>query len=375
MKSNNKRDNSRKIKLNSTLVILFIFILSPFLLKAQTLEDLEKKISSLSNQVSNLKYTHDKILKQIDDINWVKRLEDFAYVDKVRMTGPPSKSTNSTGKGVGNPTVFWSYVFIPNNIDLNKKYPLIVFPHGGVHGNFGIGNIHVVKELILQGYVIVAPEYRGSTGYGKGFQQKIDYGALEIDDSKASRDYMLENYDFLDKNRVGIMGWSHGGMHALLNVFNYPDSYTVAYAGVPVSDLIMRLGYMNDSYRRLFSASYHIGKEVFQNVKEYRRRSPAFNAHKLKTPLLIHANTNDDDVLIEEVEHLISALKANNKKFDYQIYEDFPGGHHFDRIDSYGAKEVRLKVYKYLEKHLNPESPFRDLKDLIRQSYFPIKEK
>lgn len=373
MRLNNKRNINLQIKLSPILAIVFMLTLFPSTLKAQSDSDMKKVISSLKTQISNLRYTHDKISKQIDDISWFNRLEDYAYVDKVRMTGPPSKSTNPTGKGVGNPTVFWSYVFIPNSIDVDKKYPLIVFPHGGVHGNFGIGNIHIVKELVLQGYVVVAPEYRGSTGYGKGFQQKIDYGALEIDDSKASRDYMLENYDFLDKNRVGIIGWSHGGMHALLNIFNFPDSYNVAYAGVPVSDLIMRLGYMNASYRRLFAAKYHIGKEVSQDVKEYRRRSPAFNAHKLKTPLLIHANTIDDDVLIEEVEHLISALKANNKEFDYEIYEDFPGGHHFDRIDSYGAKEVRLKVYKYLEKYLKPDMPFNDLKDLIRESYFPNK--
>lgn len=357
---------------NSKSILLCIILLSQSFVKAQTLEGLEAKVAELGSLVENLKYTNDMLLKHIDDISWVERLEDFAYVDKVRMTGPPSKVSNPTGKGVGNPTVFWSYIFIPNDIDLNKKYPLIVFPHGGVHGNFGLGNIHIVKELVLQGYVVVAPEYRGSTGYGKSFQQKIDYGALEIDDSKASRDYMLENYDFIDKNRVGIMGWSHGGMHALLNIFNYPDSYKVAYAGVPVSDLIMRLGYMNSAYRRLFSANYHIGKEVFQDVKEYRRRSPAFNAHKLQTPLLIHANTNDDDVLIEEVEHLISALKANNKEFEYRIYEDFPGGHHFDRIDSYGAKEVRFKVYKYLEKYLKPQKPFRNLDELIRGSYFPV---
>lgn len=368
-----RKSNGRILINLSSVFILSFALLFPESSQAQSDSDLRKEISSLSRQVADLKYTHDKILKQTEDVSWVTRMEDFAYVDKVRMTGPPSKYNNPTGKSVGNPTVFWSYVFIPNNIDLTKKYPLIVFPHGGVHGNFGIGNIHVVKELVLQGYVVVAPEYRGSTGYGKSFHHKIDYGALEIDDSKASRDYMLENYDFLDKNRVGIMGWSHGGMHALLNVFNFPDSYKVAYAGVPVSDLIMRLGYMNEAYRKLFSGSHHIGKEVFQDVKEYRKRSPAFNAHKLETPLLIHANTSDDDVLIEEVEHLISALKANNKEFDYKIYEDFPGGHHFDRIDSYGAKEVRLKVYNYLEKYLKPGKPFKNLQDLIRGSYFPNK--
>lgn len=333
-------------------------------------ERIESRIQDLNSKIENLNYALDKISKQTDDVNWHNLLSDIGYVDKVRMTGPSSKTVNPTGKGVDNPLVFWSYVFLPKGMQGKGKLPLIVLVHGGVHGNFGVGNAHIVRELLAQGYAIVAPEYRGSTGYGRSFQRKIDYGGKEIEDSKSARDYMIENYDFIDEKRIGIVGWSHGGLHALMNLFDYPDSYTVGFAGVPVSDLIMRMGYMNSSYRKLFSADYHIGKEVYQNVKEYRRRSPAFNAHKLEKPVLIFANTNDDDVLIEEVEHLISALKANNKEFEYKIFEDVAGGHHFDRIDTKYAKETRLEMYKYLQKYLRPYNTFQTLKELNRASYY-----
>ena len=72
--------------------------------------------------------------------------------------------------------------------------------------------------------------------------EKIDYGGLEIEDVDASRAYMIENCSFVDKNRVGIIGWSHGGLISLFNIFDHPESYKVAYAGVPVSDLIARMG-------------------------------------------------------------------------------------------------------------------------------------
>src|SRR5690606_14887926 len=358
-------------------IILFFLLISGISVQsfAQQNADLLKEIDRLQTRISNLSYSFDQLNKKIEDVNWYNKVGEIAYVDKVRMTGPPAKIKSKTAKGAGNPLVFWSYVFIPKDFDPGKKYPLIVLVHGGVHGNFGVGNDHIVKEFISQGYIVSAPEYRGSTGYGRSFQRKIDYGGLEIDDTKACRDYMVENYDFVDSSRVGVVGWSHGGFHALLNVFNFPKSYAVAYAGVPVSDLVMRLGYMDDDYRKLFSADYHIGKEVKDDVKEYRRRSPAFQAHKLQTPLLIHANTNDDDVLIEEVEHLISALKANNKKFEYEIYENKPGGHHFDRIDSYLAKEVRLKAYKFLQQYLKPDKPFANISELIRASYYPPRKK
>ncbi len=327
-------------------------------------------IRALQTQVENLTYALDKIQKQTEDVAWVQKLGDIAFIDKVRLTGPPGKINNPTAKGAGNPLIIYNYVFIPKNAMKGGKAPLIILVHGGVHGNLGVGNSHIVREFLAQGYVVAAPEYRGSTGYGRAFQRHIDYGGKEIDDTKAARDYMVENYSFVDENRIGVVGWSHGGLHALMNVFDYPESYTVAYAGVPVSDLIMRLGYMNENYRKLFSGSHHIGKEVFQDVKEYRRRSPAFNAHKLQTPLLIYANTNDDDVLIEEVEHLISALKANNKEFEYKIFEDVPGGHHFDRIDTKKAKEVRLDVYKFLNNYLKPPQPFRNLEEINESSYY-----
>ena len=193
----------------------------------------------------------------------------------------------------------------------------MIFPHGGVHSNFNTYYTHIVRELVAQGYIIVSAEYRGSTGYGKSHYEKIDYGGLEVEDVKASRDYMIENFDIVDAGRVGIMGWSHGGLIALMNIFDHPSDYQVAFAGVPVSDLVARMGYKTQAYRDLYSADYHIGQTAYENVDEYRRRSPAWNAHKMKNvPLLIHTNTIDADVNVLEVGHLIKALKAENKKFE-----------------------------------------------------------
>jgi dipeptidyl aminopeptidase/acylaminoacyl peptidase len=79
-----------------------------------------------------------------------------------------------------------------------------------------------------------------------------------------------------------------------------------------------------------------------------------FYADKLDTPLLLHSNTNDEDVNVMEVEHLIDALKAAGKKFDYKIYDNAPGGHHFNRIDTALARQSRQDVYAYLAKYLKP---------------------
>jgi dipeptidyl aminopeptidase/acylaminoacyl peptidase len=170
---------------------------------------------------------------------------------------------------------------------------------------------------------------------------------------------MLGEHDFIDPKRVGIVGWSHGGLITLMNIFQHPQTYAVAYAGVPVSDLVARMGYENESYRQLYSAPYHIGKTVREDIKEYLRRSPYSHAAELQTPLLIHTNTNDEDVNVLEVQHLIDSLKAAGKKFEYKIYENAPGGHHFNRTDTKMAKESRREVYRFLDGYLHPGNPLK----------------
>lgn len=352
------------------LILLPAFIFCG-IAESQTLDELQTGIEKLQNSNSHLQHNFDQLAKQIDDVLWYQKVGDIAHVDKLYIYGPPKwKEENPTAKGAGNPVKFWTYVFFPKNINVSKEYPLIVLAHGGVHADFSTYYTHIVRELVSQGYIIVAPEYRGSTGYGKSHYEKIDYGGLEIEDVYYSRNYMIENYDFIDKNRVGIIGWSHGGLIALLNIFDHPNEYQVAFAGVPVSDLIARMGYHDQGYRDLYEADYHIGKNANDDVQEYRRRSPVWNTQKFEgTPLLIHTNTNDEDVNVLEVEHLIKSLKAEGKPFDYEIFENLPGGHSFDRMDTKTAKEIRIKIHTHLAKYLKPENPIKTLNDLQKAAY------
>lgn len=354
-----KRFNQVKIFLLISMIITSIVCSQ----EKSANELIEKKFDALDHRL-------DQLAKAIDDIQWYNKVGDVANIDKVFIIGPqPANVPNPTAMGAKNPVKFWAYVFIPTKIDRSKKYPLIVLPHGGVHADFTTYHTHIIREMMVQGYIVVAPEYRGSTGYGQSFYEKIDYGGLEVDDNNASRAWMIENYDIVDKDRVGVVGWSHGGLIALMDIFQHPDDYKVAFAGVPVSDLIMRMGVLGGEYEKEFSAKYHIGKTVTQDVNEYRKRSPVTHVADLKTPLLIHTNTNDDDVYVVEVEHLIEALKAEGKKFDYEIFKDAPGGHSFDRIDTKLAKETRMKIYKFLAEYLNPPFPLHSLKDLEKAAY------
>lgn len=345
--------------------VLIVIALVSISVKAQVSNE------ELLEELRNMRYRFDALEKSIDDVLWHHRVGDVAWVDKVFMAGPPPRGAEkATTLGETNPIKMWSYIFIPKDIDPSKKYPLLVFPHGGVHGDFNTYYTHIIRELMAQQYIVVAPEYRGSTGYGKNFQQLIDYGGLENDDVHAARQMMIDNYDIVDPKRVGLIGWSHGGMISLMIAFEHPKDYQCLFAGVPVSDLVARMGYKRPAYEQdWFAADHHIGQSVSENIDEYRRRSPVFHAHKLQTPLLIHTNTIDEDVHVLEVENLINTLKAHNKEFDYEIFRDIPGGHSFDRMDHRMGRDIRYKIYKFLEQHLDPPVKFRNVKEMERAAY------
>jgi dipeptidyl aminopeptidase/acylaminoacyl peptidase len=352
---------SRRALIGVGIVIIGLVVLAATTAQSQQREapaPADAVQQRLKNLEEGLRFAEDTLSRQAEEQMLFHRLADVAVVDKGRFTGPPpAVIKNPTGQGAGNPVVLSAYTFVPRKYLSEPKLPLLVLVHGGIHGHMNASYVHTLRELLQQGYAVVAPEYRGSSGYGKELWELIDYGGREVEDVFAAKRWVLENNDNIDPERVGIMGWSHGGLITLMNLFAHPKDYQVGYAGVPVSDLVARMGYKGQDYRDLFAVPYHIGKSAEDNVNEYRRRSPAWNAEKLETPLLIHTTTNDEDVNVLEVEHLIKSLKAAGKKFEHKIYKDAAGGHEFNRIDTKLAKESRAEIYRFLAKYLSPPNP------------------
>lgn len=313
---------------------------------AQTPPDIAKTLETNERRAQR---TAEDVQRQTDDVLWYFKLGDVANIDKFEIaSSKPRREKNPTDLNAGNMLIIPVYVFSPKN--LRGKAPMLVFAHGGVHGRLTSNYAHIFREALEQGFVVVSPEYRGSIGHGSDLFNQIDYGGAEIDDTHDARDWAVENLPFVDRARVGIFGWSHGGYHALMNILMWPDDYKAAYAGVPVSDLVARMGYTGQEYRDIFEG--FIGKQPEDNVMEFRRRSPVYHVSKLKTPLLVHTTTNDEDVNVLEVEHLIAALKAAGKQFEYKIYQNAPGAHRFNRIDTALAKESRREMWAFLARHL-----------------------
>jgi len=218
-----------------------------------------------------------------------------------------------------------AYLFSP----LTKnpaKHAALVWVHGGVHSNWGLSMWPFVKEAVQKGYVVITPNYRGSTGYGNDFHRKIDYGGKEVDDVLSSVDF-LKTLNYVDMDRLGIMGWSHGGFITSLNLFRDPQPFRAGAAIVPVTNLIFRLSDHGPGYQRDYAAEEGIQGLPYENVAEYIRRSPVFHAENLKVPMLVHVATNDCDVFFREDQQMVYTLRALKPDLaETKIYVNPPQG-------------------------------------------------
>ena len=202
-----------------------------------------------------------------------------------------------------------AYLFQPLKKRGPKGHAALIWVHGGVHGDWGTAMWPFVKEAVDRGYVVICPDYRGSTGYGRDHYMKIDYGGYEVDDVMSAVGF-LKTLPHVDQDRLGMMGWSHGGYITLLSVLRDVAPVKAAAAIVPVTNLIFRLSYKGPSYQDDFATQERIRGLPFEKREEYIKRSPLYHVDKLKIPLLVHVATNDEDVNYVEDQQMVDALRS-----------------------------------------------------------------
>ena len=261
------------------------------------------------------------------------------------------------------------YVFQPLARRGTKGHAAMVWVHGGVHGNWDVGYFPFIKEAIERGYVIVAPEYRGSTGYGEKFHKEIDYGGYEIDDVLSAVEFIKAKLPHVDPDRIGIMGWSHGGYITLFSVFRDHTPFKAAAAIVPVTNLVFRLSYKGPGYQSEFATQKRIAGLPFEKRDIYIQRSPLYSVDKLQVPLLVHAATNDTDVDFVEDQQMIDALRSRKPDLaETKVYVDPPpgaagGGHTFSRrtdpktlqrMDTPEQRDSWNRTWTFFEWNLRP---------------------
>ncbi len=261
-----------------------------------------------------------------------------------------------------------AHLFQPPDKRGPKGHAAMIWVHGGVHGNWGLTMFPFVKEAVARGYVVIAPDYRGSIGYGEAYHQAIDYGGYEVDDTMSAVEF-LKTLPHVDPDRIGMMGWSHGGYITLLSVFRDVTPIKAAAAIVPVTNLVFRLSYKGPSYQWDFSTQKRVQGLPFEKRDIYIQRSPLYHVDKLKTPLLVHVATNDTDVDFVEDQQIVDALRSRKADLaETKVYVDpapwgGSGGHAFsrrvdpntlERVDSPEQIDSWNRTWVFFEWHLRP---------------------
>ena len=261
-----------------------------------------------------------------------------------------------------------AYLFAPMQKRGTRGHAAMVWVHGGVHGNMDTLYWPFIREAVERGYVIITPDYRGSTGYGEAYHKAIDYGGYEVDDTMSAVGY-LKTLPYVDPDRLGIMGWSHGGFITLHSVFRDTHPFKAAAAIVPVTNLIFRLSMKGPGYQRDYAAEKRIQGLPFEKPDIYIQRSPLYSVDKLQVPLLVHVATNDTDVNFVEDQQMVDALRSRKPSLaETKIYVDPPpgdagGGHTFSRrvdmktlqrTDSPEQRDSWNRVWTFFEWNLRP---------------------
>jgi dipeptidyl aminopeptidase/acylaminoacyl peptidase len=256
-----------------------------------------------------------------------------------------------------------AFVFQPLRTRGPRAHPAIVWVHENIRGHMYEHYIPYVREATARGFVVIAPEYRGSVGYGRRFYDAIDYGGNEVVDVVTAARVLSTKYPEVDPNRIGIIGWSHGGLITLLSILRYPATFRAAAALVPVTNLFHRLARKGiDRQRRLIDPQNRFGGPPWEKPDVYKDRSPLFQVDKLRIPLLVHVAENDEDVNIDESMQLVDALLARKANLsEVKVYRSPPGGHTFDRRvigstwqpeNSPDQRDSWQRIWAFLENHL-----------------------
>ena len=239
-----------------------------------------------------------------------------------------------------------------------KNLPVVVNPHGGPWARDSWGFNPEAQFLANRGYAVLQMNFRGSTGFGRRFTE-IAFGkwGQEMQDDITDGVNWLIGKGIADPARIAIYGGSYGGYATLQGIVKDPDLYACAIDYVGVSNLFSFLNTIPPYWKPLLDQMYEMVGNPETQQEMLRENSPALNAGRIKTPLLVVQGANDPRVNINESNQMVEALRARGVEVDYMVKDNEGHGFHNEenRFDFYRAME------KFFGKHLKGVRPEGDI--------------
>lgn len=238
-----------------------------------------------------------------------------------------------------------AWVYMPYSLTRNGKFPAIVYVHGGPADQAQPVFLPLLQYFANQGYIIIAPNYRGSSGYGKDFQHadRMDAGGAELQDVVDAAEFIKKS-GYVDPKKLVLMGRSYGGYLTMMGVTKFPDLWA---AGVPIVPFVNWFTeYQNEDPTLQASDREFMGDPV-KNKALWTDRSPFFFLDRVKAPLSILAGGNDPRCPKTEAQQVADTIRKRGGKVQLKIYEN--EGHVFSRteniLDAYKRISDFLKTY------------------------------
>lgn len=269
-----------------------------------------------------------------DNKSLLNSMGDFELVDKEFISIP-----NNDGLMLN------AWMMKPKNTNAKKKHPLLMFVYGGpgintVNDSWSWMNYFWFQLLVKQGFVVVSVDARG-TGYrGRDFKHStyLQLGKYETEDQIAAAKH-LGGLDYIDKDRIGIFGWSYGGYMSSLCITKGADVFNTAIAVAPVTNW----RYYDNIYTERFMRTPQ------ENGVNYDVNSPINHVDKLKGNYLLVHGTADDNVHFQNSTEMVNALVNANKQFDFFAYPDKNHGIY----GGYTRLHLYTKMTNFLNENLN----------------------
>ena len=228
-----------------------------------------------------------------------------------------------------------------------NKVPALVWVHGGPGGQSRVGFNPLIQYLTNNGYAILAVNNRGSSGYGKSFYKMDDknHGEKDLQDCVWGKKW-LQKQEYIDENKIGIIGGSYGGYMTMAAMTFTPDEFMVGVNIFGVTNWIRTLKSIPTFWEASRKALYdELGDPYTSDSIRLKKISPLFHADKVINPVMVLQGANDPRVLQIESDEIVEELIKNDIPVEYVVFED--EGHGFRK------KENQIEGYRKIESFLD----------------------
>ncbi len=230
----------------------------------------------------------------------------------------------------------------PRNVQPGKKYPAVIGPvySNTVRNKWDERWSLLQQHLAMEGeYYVLLVDIRGSVGYGRDFLSKLvgSIGEIDVEDLVSGVQY-LESISSVDPDRIGVWGWSYGGLLAAMSLFQKPGVYQAGIAGAPATNV-----------RHATTGEVDLFGRPEANPENYRKGSAVEFAGNLSDPLLIIHGMQDSTVLFQDTINLAEKLMTLGKDFDLV---PLPSSLHDGTRKDYTAVHLMRKIVQFFDRHL-----------------------